>query len=102
MPLLRVLPSDTFADGAPTKELLDSAVSDRPVLCQDHSEHSHWVNSRMLELMGITAETPDPVPGLEVFERDTDGEPTGHLREWSTSGSWTPCTSGWAGGPRRT
>ncbi|MCA0217490.1 MAG: amidohydrolase family protein [Actinobacteria bacterium] len=74
-------PSATFGEQGPTKELLDSAISDRPVLCQDFSEHEHWVNSRMLDLMGITAETPDPVPGLEMFVRDEHGEPTGLLRE---------------------
>lgn len=75
-------PSETFRDFPPTKELLDSAVSDRPVFCQDFSEHEHWVNSRMLELMGITKDTPDPVPGLEMFVRDEHGEPTGQLREF--------------------
>jgi predicted amidohydrolase YtcJ len=74
-------PSSLFGEGHPTNGLLDSAISDRPVLCQDFSEHSHWVNSQMLELMGITAATPDPVPGLEMFERDELGEPIGHLRE---------------------
>lgn len=74
-------PSELFSDAPPTKELLDSVVSDRPVLCQDFSEHEHWVNSRMLELMGITRDTPDPVPGLEMFFRDERGEPTGRLRE---------------------
>ncbi|VXB14164.1 amidohydrolase [Aeromicrobium sp. 9AM] len=74
-------PSTLFGGGQPTKELLDGAISDRPVLCQDFSEHSHWVNSKMLELMEITAATPDPVPGLEMFARDETGEPTGHLLE---------------------
>ncbi len=74
-------PTVTFTDVRPTKELLDSAVSDRPCLCQDFSEHSHWVNSRMLELMGITRDTPDPLPGLEMFARDDDGEPTGLVHE---------------------
>src|SRR3954468_2460526 len=74
-------PTATFIGRPPTKELLDSAVSDRPCLCQDFSEHEHWVNSKMLELMGITRETPDPVPGLEMFVRDDEGEPTGLLRE---------------------
>jgi len=74
-------PTATFTGSQPTKELLDSAISDRPCLCQDFSEHEHWVNSRMLELMGVTRETPDPVPGLEMFVRDEDGEPTGLLRE---------------------
>lgn len=74
-------PSATFADNPPTKELLDTAVSDRPCLCQDFSEHEHWVNSKMLELMEITRDTPDPVPGLEMFVRDETGAPTGLLRE---------------------
>jgi predicted amidohydrolase YtcJ len=74
-------PTTTFRDRQPTKELLDSAVSDRPCLCQDFSEHEHWVNSKMLELMEITKATPDPVPGLEMFVRDEEGEPTGLLRE---------------------
>jgi predicted amidohydrolase YtcJ len=46
------------------------------------SDHEHWVNSKMLQLMGITKDTPDPVPGLEMFVRDEAGEPTGLLREW--------------------
>lgn len=74
-------PSTTFSDRAPTKGLLDTAVSDRPCLCQDFSEHEHWVNSKMLELMEVTKDTPDPVPGLEMFVRDENGEPTGQLRE---------------------
>ncbi|MEU9345286.1 amidohydrolase family protein [Streptomyces sp. NPDC048278] len=74
-------PSTLFGDGRPTKELLDSAISDRPVLCQDHSEHSHWVNSRMLELLEVTKDTPDPMPGLEMFARDEHGQPTGHVLE---------------------
>jgi predicted amidohydrolase YtcJ len=74
-------PTTMFGEVGPTKELLDTAVSDRPVLVQDFSEHAHWVNSQMLELMGVTRETPDPVPGLEMFVRDATGEPTGHLFE---------------------
>ena len=74
-------PTEMFTRTQPTKELLDSAVSDRPCLCQDFSEHAHWVNSRMLELMGVTRDTPDPLPGLEMFVRDEDGAPTGLLRE---------------------
>jgi predicted amidohydrolase YtcJ len=74
-------PTTTFRDSPPTRELLDSAISDRPCLCQDFSEHEHWVNSKMLELMEITKDTPDPVPGLEMFVRDEEGEPTGLLRE---------------------
>ena len=74
-------PTATFGDSQPTKELLDSAICDRPCLCQNFSEHEHWVNSKMLELMEVTKDTPDPVSGLEMFVRDEQGEPTGLLRE---------------------
>lgn len=76
-------PTTLFGEGSPTKELLDTAVSDRPCLCQDFGEHLHWVNSKMLECMGVTKDTPDPVPGLEMFVRDENGEPTGWVKEFA-------------------
>ncbi|MDO4544990.1 MAG: amidohydrolase family protein [Bacillota bacterium] len=76
-------PTDMFDVGGPTKELLDRVINDRPCLCQDFGEHMHWVNSRMLELMEVDASTPDPVPGLEMFERDEDGNPTGWVKEFA-------------------
>ncbi|MCG8482423.1 MAG: amidohydrolase family protein [Clostridia bacterium] len=76
-------PTTLFGEKGPTKELLDTAVSDRPCLCQDFGEHLHWVNSKMLECMGVTKDTPDPVPGLEMFVRDENGEPTGWVKEFA-------------------
>jgi predicted amidohydrolase YtcJ len=73
-------PTSLFDERGPTKELLDSAVSDRPCLLQDFGEHLAWVNSKCLESMGVTKDTPDPSE-LEVFVRDSDGEPTGWVRE---------------------
>src|SRR5690625_3768149 len=70
-------PTSMFGAEGPTKELLDTAVSDRPCLCQDFGEHLHWVNSKMLEAMEVTKDTPDPSPGIEMFVRDENGEPTG-------------------------
>ena len=46
--------------------------------------HSNWVNSRVLDRMGITDETPDPVPGLAYFVR-RDGHVTGNSYE---TASW--------------
>ena len=74
-------PTSMFGVDGPTKEMLDRAVSDRPCLCQDFGEHLHWVNSKMLELMGVGRDTPDPVPGLQIFVRDENGEPTGWVKE---------------------
>ncbi len=44
--------------------------------------HGAWVNSKALEIAGITKDTPDPSDGR--IERDPDsGEPTGTLHEGS-------------------
>ena len=73
-------PTSMFNEKGPDKALLDEAISDRPVLCQDFGEHLCWVNSRMLELLEIDKNTPDPGP-LETFARDNEGNPTGWIRE---------------------
>ena len=41
--------------------------------------HAMLVNSKALELAGVTKETPDPADG--VIMRDANGEPTGYLKE---------------------
>jgi len=66
--------------GVPShKSVLDAVVSDRPAILADIGYHAVLVNSRALELAGITRETPDPEGGIIV--RDAAGEPTGVLRE---------------------
>jgi predicted amidohydrolase YtcJ len=69
-----------FPGGAPRKEDLDAVVPDRPVFLFNRDVHGAWVNSRALEIGGITGETPDPADGR--IERDPDtGEPSGTLHE---------------------
>jgi predicted amidohydrolase YtcJ len=68
-----------FPGGLPRREDLDAIVGDRPVFLFNRDAHGAWVNSRALELAGITAATPDPADGR--IERDTDGRPTGCLHE---------------------
>lgn len=69
-----------FPGGTPTKEDLDAVVPDRPVFLMNRDVHGAWVNSRALEVAGITADTPDPADGR--IERDPNsGEPTGTLHE---------------------
>jgi predicted amidohydrolase YtcJ len=69
-----------FPGGTPVKEDLDAVVPDRPVFLFNRDVHGAWVNSRALELAGITRDTPDPVSGR--IERDpATGEPTGTLHE---------------------
>jgi predicted amidohydrolase YtcJ len=70
---------DTFPGGIARREALDAIVPDRPVFLSNRDGHGAWVNSRALELAGITAETPDPPLGR--IERDPDGTPVGMLQE---------------------
>ncbi|XUL86154.1 amidohydrolase [Streptomyces galilaeus] len=84
---------EAFEGGTPTKELLDSVVPDRPVYLPNRDHHGAWVNSRALELAGITRETVDPVDGR--IERDASGEPAGTLQEGAMQlvGRLTPPTT---------
>ncbi len=69
-----------FAKTGPRKEILDAIIRSVPVSLSSEDGHSKWVNSKTLELAGITRTTPDPEGG--VIERDpASGEPTGTLRE---------------------
>ncbi|GAA2728338.1 amidohydrolase [Actinocorallia aurantiaca] len=70
---------ESFDGGVPTRDLLDAVVPDRPVYLVNRDHHGAWVNSRALELAGITAATPDPEHGR--IERDADGSPRGMLQE---------------------
>lgn len=58
---------------------LDRISSTRPVALHGIDGHTEWVNTKALQLAGITAETPDP-PGGEI-ERDAHGNPTGFLKD---------------------
>ena len=63
----------------PTRDDLDRAVPDRPVLLAHVSGHAVTANSLALALAGIGAGTAD-IPGRSAIERDPAGEPTGILR----------------------
>lgn len=63
----------------PRKWDLDAVSPDHPAAFTDFSVHTLLVNSKALEIAGITKDTPDP-PSGEV-ERDENGEPTGIFKE---------------------
>jgi predicted amidohydrolase YtcJ len=67
---------------APNRHDLDEACSDSPVLMQRSCTHIWAVNSKALELAGITKDTPDPEGGR--IGRDETGEPDGILYETAT------------------
>lgn len=70
-----------FGTSAPTKEMIDAVVSDRPVFLMDEGFHSGWSNSKTMEVLGITKDTPDPTPGFDYYKRDQNGNPTGWYME---------------------
>jgi predicted amidohydrolase YtcJ len=70
---------ESFAGGVPHRGLLDGVVPDRPVFLVNRDHHAAWVNSRALELAGITEATPEPADGR--VDRDGDGVPVGALQE---------------------
>ena len=70
---------DFFPGGNPQKATLDAVVPGRPVYLENRDGHTAWVNSRALELAGISRDSPDPEDGR--IERGADGEPSGALHE---------------------
>lgn len=73
--------ASTFGPTGPTRQLIDAVVDERPVLLMDEGFHGAWANSKALELLNITQDTPDPAPGFSYYKRDADGNATGYLLE---------------------
>lgn len=63
----------------PTKCSLDEAFPDRPCAMYSGDGHTMWLNSRALELVGITRDSVPPQGG--AYDKDQDGELTGIVRE---------------------
>jgi predicted amidohydrolase YtcJ len=61
----------------PTASLLDEYVNNKPVMLSRVDGHASWVNTKALEIAGITKDTLDP-PGGKIV-RDEQGNPTGVL-----------------------
>lgn len=60
----------------PTSASLDALEIDRPVCLNDLSLHAAWLNSRAMEVLGISADT---VIEGGVVRKDENGQPTGVL-----------------------
>ena len=61
----------------PTAKQLDEFVADRPVYLTRVDGHAAWLNSKALEVAGITSETVSPDGGQII--KDAQGNPTGVL-----------------------
>ncbi len=67
----------------PTRADLDAVVKDRPVYLRAYDGHTGWCNSKALELAGVTRATK--FEGFGEIVRDSNGEPTGVLKEGAQS-----------------
>jgi predicted amidohydrolase YtcJ len=76
-------PTAMFVDGTegPQKELLDAVLPDRLVWFESETAHDFWLNSKALAELGVDSTTPDPKPGLAMYARDDQGNPTGWVKE---------------------
>lgn len=69
-----------MAEGVlPDRDLLDRAVSDRPLLLYRYDGHVAIANTAGLARGGVTASTAPPIGGR--IERNDSGRPTGVLKE---------------------
>ena len=69
-----------FPEDSPRKEWLDEIVPNRPVALLDQTGHGMWLNSKAMELAGITKDTE--TSQLIVIHKDpSSGEPTGTINE---------------------
>ena len=73
--------ASTFGPTGPTRQMLDAVVPDRPVLIMDEGMHGAWANTKTLQALNVTQDTPDPAPGFSYYKRDANGDATGYLLE---------------------
>ncbi len=64
----------------PKKEWLDEICLEKPVVLTSNDGHNMWLNSKALEMNGITKDTPNPAGGLIQKDPDT-GELWGSITD---------------------
>tara|TARA_R110002096_G_C14661942_1_gene728483 strand:- start:10032 stop:11756 length:1725 start_codon:yes stop_codon:yes gene_type:complete len=69
-----------WPNAEPNKDILDQLFPDRPVYLGSSFGHSGWVNSKAMEIAGITKDTDPGDDGVVVLDPVT-GEPTGALHD---------------------
>lgn len=81
----RVITGGGFENGVfgsigPTAGLLDEVSREIPIIMISSDHHSHWVNSKAMELVGLTEATEEIANGVIVRYPGTQ-KPTGWLKE---------------------
>lgn len=65
----------------PNRHELDDVCRDKPVVLESFCQHNIWVNTKAVELAGITEKTKTPTSGN--ITREPDGYPAGLFQEMS-------------------
>jgi len=63
----------------PTWHLLEG-ISDKPILCSSSDGHTYWVNKALLDMSGVTKDTPNPEGG-DIAKDPETGEPLGQFTD---------------------
>ncbi len=75
---------EAWGGALPRREWIDSVSAGHPVFISRLDGHMALASSKVLELAGITKDTPDPEGGTIVRDTQT-GEPTGILKDEAMS-----------------
>ena len=67
----------------PKAEWLDAICKDKPIILTSNDGHNMWLNSKALEMNGITKDTPNPEGGL-VHKDSVTGAPWGSITDASS------------------
>lgn len=78
--------SGIFDDYNLTRQVLDAAVPDHPVLLICSDGHSAVINTKACTNIGLDRSVKDPENGR--FARDSAGDPTGMLHEFAIDWAW--------------
>lgn len=65
----------------PTRQELDELSMEKPIILESFCQHNLWVNTKAIELSGITSATPTPEAGC--IPREANGFPSGLFQEMS-------------------
>jgi predicted amidohydrolase YtcJ len=77
---------NVFPGGVPSRHDLDRVAPDRPVFLSNRDHHAAWVNSKALELAGVTASgTTRPT---EISANRTARRPAPGRVLWACSSEW--------------
>lgn len=77
---------EAWEGNLPQKDWIDEYTVNKPLFLLRTDGHMALANSAVLELAGVTKETPDPEGGTIV--RDENGEPTGVLKDNAMNFVW--------------